>query len=72
MSTIEEHIEHDVEELHAAEAAGDRAKVRHLIEELDNLAEYKDHHPDDHHDPNALELLCDQNPSAPECLVYDD
>ena len=26
----------------------------------------------DHHDPTALELYCDSNPSEPECLVYDD
>ena len=26
----------------------------------------------DHHDPSYLELFCDQNPSEPECLVYDD
>jgi len=30
------------------------------------------HHPDDKHDPNALELFCDANPDEPECLVYDD
>ena len=41
------------------------------------LEEYVEHHKDeieagDHHDPNALELFCDQNPEEPECLVYDD
>jgi len=30
------------------------------------------HHPEDKHDPNALELFCDANPDEPECLVYDD
>ena len=39
---------------------------------LKDLEEYKDHHPDDKHDPNALELFCDANPDEPECLVYDD
>ena len=42
------------------------------IQELKELEEYKDHHPDDKHDPNALELFCDANPDEPECLVYDD
>ena len=26
----------------------------------------------DHHDPNALELFCDNHPDEPECLIYDD
>ena len=29
-------------------------------------------HPDDDHDPTPLELHCDKDPSAPECLIYDD
>ena len=43
----------------------------------DDLIEYEEHHHDeivagDHHDPNCLELFCDQHPDEPECLVYDD
>ena len=48
------------------------ALKRHLTEELKDLEGYKDHHPEDKHDPNALELFCDANPDEPECLVYDD
>jgi hypothetical protein len=47
-------------------------KVRHLEGELKGLQEYKDHHPGDNHDPTPLEVFCDLNPDAPECLVYDD
>jgi hypothetical protein len=47
-------------------------KVRHLEEELKGLAEYKEHHPEDSHDPSPLEVYCDLNPEAPECRVYDD
>jgi hypothetical protein len=47
-------------------------KVRHLEAELQGLKEYKDHHPGDNHDPTPLEVFCDLNPDAPECLVYDD
>ena len=43
-----------------------------IRDRLKELEEYKDHHPDDKHDPNALELFCDANPDEPECLVYDD
>jgi hypothetical protein len=56
----------------AARAAGDLAKVRHLEEELQGLKEYKEHHPEDSHDPSPLEVYCDLNPEAPECRVYDD
>ena len=46
-------------------------------EELHDLVEYEEHHHDeivagDHHDPNCIELFCDQHPDEPECLIYDD
>ncbi len=72
MKTIDEHIQKDQSEIQTAKAHGDNAKVRHLTEELNSLQEYKDHHPEDKHDPNTLELFCDANPDEPECLVYDD
>ena len=72
MNTIDEHIQKDQTEIQSAKAQGDDAKVRHLTEELNSLEEYKEHHPGDKHDPNALELFCDANPDEPECLVYDD
>ena len=52
--------------------------MRHHIEdELHDLEEYVEHHKaeieaGDHHDPNCIELFCDQHPDEPECLVYDD
>ena len=43
------------------------AARRHAKVELHELEEYAEHHKDeiaagDHHDPNALELFCDQHP----------
>ena len=72
MKTIDEHIQKDQSEIQEAKAHGDSAKVRHLTDELHSLEEYKEHHPEDKHDPNALELFCDGNPDEPECLLYDD
>ena len=72
MKSIDEHIQKDQSEIEAAKAAGDLGKVRHLEEELQGLKEFKDHHPEDSHDPTPLEVFCDLNPSAPECRVYDD
>ena len=72
MKTIDEHIQKDQSEIQDAKAQGNDAKVRHLTDEIHSLEEYKDHHPEDKHDPNALELFCDANPDEPECRVYDD
>lgn len=72
MKSIDEHIQKDKTELEAAKAAGDDAKVRHFEKELHSLEEYKEHHPDDSHDPTSLELHCEANPDADECRVYDD
>ena len=72
MKSIDEHIKKDQSEIEKARASGDEAKVRHLTEELHSLEEYKEHHPQDKHDPTSLELYCDSNPDAEECRVYDD
>ena len=45
---------------------------RHTQEELEALEAYKANHPEDDHDPTALELYCDTNPGALECRVYED
>ena len=72
MNTIDEHIAKDKTEIEAAKAAGDQPKVRHLQDEVKDLEEYKAHHPGEQKDPSPLEVFCDLNPEAPECLVYDD
>jgi len=70
MESIEKHIEADKEELSNPQLSPQRR--RHIEGELEELEAYAERHPEDHHDPSSLELYCDNNPSAPECLVYDD
>jgi len=70
MENIEAHIKKDKEILENPTTSPQMR--RHIQEELHDLEEYKDHHPGDDHDPTPLELYCDQNPSEPECLIYDD
>jgi hypothetical protein len=70
MDSIEKHIEADREELSDPQLSPQRR--RHIEGELEELEAYAERHPEDHHDPTSLELYCDNNPSAPECLVYDD
>ena len=75
MKSIEDHIAKDKEILDNPMISPNQR--RHIEGELQELEEYADHHKKDieegdHHDPTYLELFCDQNPSEPECLVYED
>ncbi len=75
MENIETHIEKDKDILNNPTTSPQQR--RHVEEELHDLEKYVEHHKEeieegDHHDPTALELFCDANPSEPECLVYDD
>ena len=70
MENIEQHIEADKKILDDPQISPQAR--RHTEEELAALKAYAEKHPEDHHDPTSLELYCDANPSAPECLVYDD
>ena len=75
MESIEKHMELDRKI--AEDPLANPAARRHAKEELHELEVYAEHHKEeieagDHHDPNALELFCDQHPDEPECLIYDD
>ena len=75
MKTMEDHIQKDKEIL--ADPTISEPMSHHIEEELHDLEEYVEHHKaeieaGDHHDPNCIELFCDQHPDEPECLVYDD
>ena len=70
MENIDQHIQKD-EDLLNDPTISPQAR-RHTEEELESLKSYKENHPEDQHDPTPLELYCDANPEAPECLIYDD
>lgn len=70
MDTIDQHIEKDRSILDDPQISPQSR--RHTQEELAALEAYKEHHPEDQHDPSALELFCDANPNALECRMYDD
>ena len=75
MENIEKHIQKDKEILQ--DPTTNPQMRRHIEEELHDLEEYVEHHKEeieagDHHDPNTIELWCDQHPEQPECLIYDD
>jgi hypothetical protein len=70
MDTIDQHIQRDVEILNNPTTSSQSR--RHIEEELIALESYKVNHPEDSHDPTALELYCDANPNALECRIYED
>ena len=75
MENIEAHIAKDRKILDDPTTSSQQR--RHIEGELHDLEEYAENHKQeieagDHHDPSYLELFCDQNPSEPECLIYDD
>ena len=70
MENIEQHIEADKQELSDPQISAQRR--RHIEDELEQLEADHEKHPEDTHDPTPLEMYCDANPSAPECLVYED
>lgn len=72
LENIDAHIAQIRSDLDQARQSGDTAKVNHLETELQGLEAYKSHHPNEQKDPTPLEVYCDLNPQAPECLVYDD
>lgn len=70
MENIDAHIDQDKKILDDPQTSPQAR--RHTQEELAALEAYKERHPEDSHDPSALELFCDANPSASECKVYDN
>ena len=70
MENIDQHIQKD-EDLLSDPTISPQSR-RPTEEELEALKAYKEHHPEDDHDPTGLELYCDANPDALECRVYDD
>ena len=67
--TIQQHINDDLNEINNPNISSQRR--RHLEDEVDSLEKYQENHPGDTHDPTPLELFCNLNPDAPECLMYD-
>ena len=70
MENIEAHIAKDKKIL--LNPTTSPQQRRHIEEELRELEYYHKEHPEDHHDPTALELYCEMNPETDECRIYED
>jgi hypothetical protein len=69
MDSIDKHIQHDIDILDNPTSSPQQR--RHTEDELESLKLYKKNHPEKDKDPTALELFCNENPSASECRMYD-
>lgn len=72
MTSINEKISTNQSELLNALANSDDGKARHLLKELADLDSFKKENPEREDAPSYLELYCHNNPSNPECLIYED
>lgn len=72
MASIAEQLQAYRSELEQAQARGDQAIARKLEQQLRELEEFQQRHPEEAEAPSALEVFCDLNPSNIQCRVYDD
>tara|TARA_S200002703_G_C3782318_1_gene241072 strand:+ start:1473 stop:1685 length:213 start_codon:yes stop_codon:yes gene_type:complete len=70
MENIEAHIQKDKEILENPTISPQTR--RHIESELNDLEKYHHNNPNDHHDPTAFEMYCDENPESDECRIYED
>ena len=55
-----------------AQARGDQAVARKIEQQIKELEEFQQRHPEEADAPSPFEVFCDLNPSDINCRVYDD
>lgn len=72
MATIAEQLQNYQAALQAAQTQGDEATKRKIEQNIKDLQDFAERHPEATEAPSPLEVFCDLNPSDINCLVYDD
>jgi hypothetical protein len=72
MASFAEQLQAYRSSLAQAQANGDQAVARKIEQQIHELEEFQQRHPETAEAPSALEVFCDLNPSNIECRVYDD
>jgi hypothetical protein len=72
MATIGDQLQTYRTALAEAQARGDAAIARKIEQQIKDLEDFQQRHPDEAVAPSPLEVFCDLNPSDINCLVYDD
>ena len=72
MTTIEDQLKAYRAALAEAQAKGDQAIARKIEQQIKELEELQQRHPEEPNAPTPFEVFCDLNPSDINCRVYDD
>jgi uncharacterized membrane protein (DUF106 family) len=72
MASISEQLQAYQIALAEAQAKGNEAIARKLQQQIQDLEEFQQRHPDQAVAPSPFEVFCDLNPSDVNCRVYDD
>jgi uncharacterized membrane protein (DUF106 family) len=72
MATIAEQLQAYQTALAEAQGNGDEAIARKLQQQIQDLQDFQQRHPDEAVAPSPFEVFCDLNPSDVNCRVYDD
>lgn len=72
MPTFSEQLQRYRSALASAQANGDQAVARKVEQQIRDLEDFQQRHPDAAEAPSALDVFCDLNPSNIQCRVYDD
>lgn len=72
MATIAEQMQTYRSALTEARAHGDQAVARKIEQQISELTDYQQRHPEEEEAPSPFEVFCDLNPSNINCRVYDD
>lgn len=72
MATIADQLQTYRTALSEAQTKGDEAISRKLEEQIRELEDFQQRHPEEVEAPSPFEVFCDLNPSNIQCRVYDD
>ena len=72
MASIAEQLQSYRSALADAQSKGDQAIARKIEQQIKDLEDFQQRHPDATDAPSPLEVFCDLNPDSINCIVYDD
>jgi len=72
MATIGDQLQTYRSALAEAQAKGEQAIASKIEQQIKELEEFQQRHPEEAEAPSPFEVFCDLNPSDINCRVYDD
>ena len=72
MASIADQLDAYRQSLAAAQSNNDQAIARKIEQQIKELEEFQQRHPEEAEAPSPFEVFCDLNPSDINCRVYDD